>query len=473
MSKTQKTAARRGIGYVRVSRKGKRGGDSYHTEEMQKAQIAAYAAAKRIKIVRWIYDINQSGKNAKRPGLMEALDLLDAGGADTLIVAKLSRFARSTKDALTILDRLESDPHPASLVACDVDVDTSTPVGRLLRTILSAVAEFELELAAERWSEVQEKAVEDGIYIKKAPPGYQKTARRKLVVDPEVAPVVRALFRDRAEGYSWAELLERWQKAGGPKISRNGLQTIIGNRAYLGETRVNGWVMTHDALVSQEEFDAAQAVKSPQRWRSREGSLLAGLLTCSVTGAPMTNAGVDKRGRRSYRCQPNGPCKGHRQTVSQEYVDQIVSEELLAWSADHVRELEGTSAQESDLVAAERRVDALEAELISYAESADVLDGAIFKAGAAKRQAKLDEARDVVAALRSERKVETVRVSLAGIWPDLSTEERRRLVAAAIERVEVHPSESHRVLHFANVTEEERLAAVRDRLRITFRADAG
>lgn len=88
-----------------------------------------------------------SGKNASgRPLFTKLLSELQPG--DKLVVSKLDRFARSVTDALTIMTDLAQ--RGVGFVCLDMDVDTSTPVGRLVFTIMSAFAEFERNLISER-----------------------------------------------------------------------------------------------------------------------------------------------------------------------------------------------------------------------------------------------------------------------------------------------------------------------------------
>jgi DNA invertase Pin-like site-specific DNA recombinase len=93
-----------------------------------------------------IYAEHISGAKADRPELANALRALRPG--DALVVTKLDRLARSLKDLLAIVERIEATG--ASLVVIDQAVDTSTPAGRLFLQVVGAVAEFERALISER-----------------------------------------------------------------------------------------------------------------------------------------------------------------------------------------------------------------------------------------------------------------------------------------------------------------------------------
>lgn len=93
-----------------------------------------------------IYGEQVTGGRADRPELLNALRALRPG--DQLVVTKLDRLARSLKDLLSIVERIENAG--ASLVVIDQAVDTSTSAGRLFLQIVGSVAEFERALISDR-----------------------------------------------------------------------------------------------------------------------------------------------------------------------------------------------------------------------------------------------------------------------------------------------------------------------------------
>jgi DNA invertase Pin-like site-specific DNA recombinase len=105
-----------------------------------------------------------------RERLADALDYVREG--DTLAVTKLDRLARSVPHLLEILDRLQTKG--ANLRILAMDMDTSTPTGKLLLTILGSIAAFEREIMLERQREGIAKAKAAGKYK-----GRKPTARAK------------------------------------------------------------------------------------------------------------------------------------------------------------------------------------------------------------------------------------------------------------------------------------------------------
>lgn len=123
------------LAYVRVST----------VEQNEERQIEAL---KKFNIEKWFTE-KVSGKNMDRPKLQEMLDFCRDG--DTIYIHDFSRLARSTKDLLDIVERLkEKGVH---LVSNKENIDSSTPQGKLMLTMIAAIYEFERENMLERQRE--------------------------------------------------------------------------------------------------------------------------------------------------------------------------------------------------------------------------------------------------------------------------------------------------------------------------------
>jgi site-specific DNA recombinase len=104
----------------------------------------------------------RSGKSIKgRPVLRDALDRLDKGEATALFVTRIDRLARSTQDFLSIVDR--ANKNDWRIVMLDLNLDTSTYQGRFVVTIMSALAEMERSIIAERQKDVHKDRREKGL----------------------------------------------------------------------------------------------------------------------------------------------------------------------------------------------------------------------------------------------------------------------------------------------------------------------
>ena len=84
---------------------------------------------------------------------------------DSIVVTKLDRFARSTKDALTVIEELNQKSVALIVLNMGGDrVDTSTAIGKLMITVLSGIAEFEADMIRERQLEGIQEAKKRGVY---------------------------------------------------------------------------------------------------------------------------------------------------------------------------------------------------------------------------------------------------------------------------------------------------------------------
>lgn len=135
------------IGYARVSTKDQ-------NLELQIDKLTEYGCER-------IFMEKQSGAKSDREELSKALDYLREG--DRLVVYKIDRLARSIFDLHKIANELQS--RNVSLVFIKEQIDFSTAAGKLMFTMLGAIAEFERDLIAERTSEGRERAKAQGKHM--------------------------------------------------------------------------------------------------------------------------------------------------------------------------------------------------------------------------------------------------------------------------------------------------------------------
>src|SRR6202167_934011 len=134
--------------YARVSTDGQ-------SIEAQVRQLRAAGARK-------VWRETASGAKTDRAQLRRVLDQLDAG--DVLIVTRLDRLARSTRDLLNIMATI-AEKRGGFQSLGDTWADTTTPHGRLMLTVLGGLAEFERELIRVRTSEGRARAVARGVKL--------------------------------------------------------------------------------------------------------------------------------------------------------------------------------------------------------------------------------------------------------------------------------------------------------------------
>lgn len=96
-----------------------------------------------------IYNEKMTGTKKNRPELSKLLDRVTDG--DTVVVESLSRLGRSTKDLIELTELFQS--RGVHLVSLKENIDTSTSTGKLLFTLMSAIAQFERDVIADRTRE--------------------------------------------------------------------------------------------------------------------------------------------------------------------------------------------------------------------------------------------------------------------------------------------------------------------------------
>src|ERR1700756_892757 len=134
------------VGYARVSTQ-----DQHLTGQLEALKAAGAEAVYREKI---------SGARADRPQLAKLMASLREG--DVVLVTKLDRLGRSTRELLDLIERIGM-AGAAFRSLGDPLFDTSGAQGRLLVTMLAAIAEFERELIRERTSAGRERAMAEGV----------------------------------------------------------------------------------------------------------------------------------------------------------------------------------------------------------------------------------------------------------------------------------------------------------------------
>ena len=115
--------------------------------------------------VEKIFEEKVSGKNADRPKLQELLEFAREG--DTVVISDFSRLARNVKDLLNIVEMLTHKG--VHLISIKENIDTSTPTGKLLLTVIGAISEFERTNLLERQAEGIAIAKAKGVYKGRKP----------------------------------------------------------------------------------------------------------------------------------------------------------------------------------------------------------------------------------------------------------------------------------------------------------------
>ncbi len=185
------------VAYVRVST----------VEQNEDRQLEAL---KKHNIDKWFTE-KVSGKDTNRPELKAMLEYVREG--DTIYIHDFSRLARSTKDLLDIVEELERKK--VHLVSNKENINTSTPSGKLMLTMIGAIAEFERTNLLERQREGIAVAKEKGVYK-----------------GGQVKKIDSTLFDKLYAQYNHREINKK-QFAEGLKVSRPTLDKLLKDRGLL------------------------------------------------------------------------------------------------------------------------------------------------------------------------------------------------------------------------------------------------
>ena len=169
------------------------------------------------KGIEWItvdeYTDKLSGANASRPGINRLMQDAEDGKINLIIATKIDRIARSSLNLANICAKL--DKWQVGLKFIEQPIDFTSPEGRLLRTFLGAIAEFELELIHSRTKDGQARARKEGKIIgrpKTVLSDYQiQKAREILAANPDIS---QRQFADQFIGIGRRQLIEELRKLG-------------------------------------------------------------------------------------------------------------------------------------------------------------------------------------------------------------------------------------------------------------------
>jgi DNA invertase Pin-like site-specific DNA recombinase len=286
--------------YIRVSQVRGRAGPSFISPVQQRERIEAWIRAFGCECGEVYEELDASGARADRPMLLEAIERIERGESDGLVVAKLDRFGRSLVHGLQLIDRIRDAGGTFASVQDGFDLRTDT--GRLVLRIMLSMAEFELERVRGGWYDAKARAVMRGVHPSaRTPFGYTREHQGltpsgapkyigPLLVDPDTAPLVSELFRRRAQERASYTELARWLTALGVRTaagrtswSMRGVKDIVRNRVYLGIAYA-GDIENPDAhppLTDRETWRAAQSFGQRTRPRSAHPSPLSGLMRCA------------------------------------------------------------------------------------------------------------------------------------------------------------------------------------------------
>ena len=206
----------RAVAYLRVSTDEQ--ADSGAGLAAQRSTVEAEAARRGWTLVSVHVDAGASGKSMTgRPALAAALSAVTAGEADVLLVAKLDRLSRSLLDFASLMARSQAEGW--SLVALDLGVDTSTPAGEFMASVMASAAQWERRIIGQRTRDALSVKRQQGVQLGRPP-----------LIPDDVAKVIQ---QHRASGLSIRAIADRLSAdqvptvGGGSRWSPSSVQRVL------------------------------------------------------------------------------------------------------------------------------------------------------------------------------------------------------------------------------------------------------
>ena len=352
--------------------------------DAQKSRMKAFAEYNDYEIVREYEDAGKSGKSIEgRVQFSQMMDDIKEGkdGVSYVLVFKLSRFGRNAADVLSTLQIMQD--FGVNLICVEDGIDSSKDAGKLMISVLSAVAEIERENIRVQTMEGRIQKAREGKWNGGfAPYGY-KLVDGKLEINEEEAPAIRTIYEQYVTTDSGANGIAKYlenqgiskaqrQNGKNPLFDARLIRMILKNPVYCGKIaygrrkteKVHGtrneyrlveqenFLLVdglHEPIVSEEVWQAAQVKLLAQakkyehvnRGKDEYVHLLSGIVKCPVCGAGMYGNksikhkadGTKYKDFYYYGCKHRSMIRGHRcdykKQIREELLDDAVAEVIV------------------------------------------------------------------------------------------------------------------------------------------------
>lgn len=158
------------VGYVRVST-----GRQEHSIGAQEEKIRAQAMLKGLELSEVIIDRDEFSGDLDRPGVQRVLEMVKGRKVGAVIISKLDRLTRSTRDAIDLIELFGRKD--VALISVAESLDTESPMGRFFVRMIASIAELEREMIGERTSTVLQSLKARGMPAGTAPYGWRSQPR--------------------------------------------------------------------------------------------------------------------------------------------------------------------------------------------------------------------------------------------------------------------------------------------------------
>ena len=388
--------------------------------DAQKARMKAYADFNDYQIVGEYEDAGKSGKSIEgRASFCKMMDDIKSGkdGVAYVLVFKLSRFGRNAADVLSTLQVMQD--FGVNLICVEDGIDSSKDAGKLMISVLSAVAEIERENIRVQTMEGRIQKAREGRWNGGfAPYGY-RLVDGVLQINEDEAPAIRTIFEQYVNTDTGANGLSKYLETHGfqklarqngtsPLFSATLIRAILKNPVYCGKIafgrrkleKIHGtrneyhqvpqenYLLVdglHEGIVSEELWNAAQVKLLAQskryepvnRSKTEQAHLLSALVKCPICGAGMYSNKCTKRKKDGtpyksfsyYSCKHRKMQRGQKcdfnKQIQEEVLDNAVVEVIIklisnpkfaAMMQEKINSKVDTTAIEQEITAAEKQL---------------------------------------------------------------------------------------------------------------------
>lgn len=289
-----------------------------------------------------------SGKDLCRPAFTELMAKVRARLVDVVVFTKMDRISRNVVDFLTLVEEFER--HDVKLVSLKEEINTASASGRVMTTIMIALAQFEREQISERTREKMAWRSSKGLPIGPPPIGYEMHEKRYRVAEREagwVRFIDSAYLKTRSLDKVARMAYERGIRSkNGCTLTKYAISSILRNPAYVGLISHNGETFkgAHEPIRDRETYEKILKTLDVNRRNGRGNGrpkyydyLLQGLVLCGYCGGkmvPRTSLGRGGHPYHYYICSPGDKTAGI--DCKRNYIDAVEADRYVL---DYVKQL--------------------------------------------------------------------------------------------------------------------------------------
>jgi len=312
--------------------------------EAQLKECHNYCKQNNYLVVGEYIDRATSARTDDRPDFQRMI--LDSNKKlfEGIVVYQLDRFSRSREDSAHYKHKLKKN---GVKVYSAKEPIGEGPSGILVESLLEGMAEYYSAELGQKVTRNMRQNAEKGFFNGGyAPLGYKVITinmgtyeKKRLEIDPEVAPIIQQIFEMRANNVKIRDIIETLNSKGlknykGKEFENHSLQTLLKNERYTG-TNFYGeeaFPNTIPAIISKELFDRVQEVSKsykhrPAKAKASEEYLLTGKLFCGKCKEGMVGiSGTSKTGKiyHYYICNGVRSRKCDKKNISKSYIEEMV-----------------------------------------------------------------------------------------------------------------------------------------------------